>query len=448
MISAEDIADLKKTDEVWLVLIRRVRGYVESNKGKMKRPYLLILYEIAPNTILRSQEVLYDHLGRFPKPEKVYNFLVQTMRETLEQNNNQPPHRPSVVIFTSKRIYSALLKNISEVLRVTPKYWTEEENQGFGDDFVVRYSKKLVEKMSFGESTASNKPGLLTIPDVTPNFVGELFKAGSAFYKTAIWRRLKQNQVFTISWKKETRFFLVTGNNFLESGFMMEANWDEVKSLLSTHKRINTDLRFNALFFVTEIAVPFDDLDAQERYGWEISAPLPPEPKKEEPEKEPTEGAEGDKPAEKKKSEEPENWPLPVTFATLPPDVEDIRRPNAVDLSWMEVATRVITAFANENPTVPDKIIYKQDVIFSASGKATIRYSFCPSPLEWTELEKYIEQEKKRHVAPVCKKCGKIEEEGSPLKICGQCKQKLYCSRECQSADWGSHKLNCRKPQA
>jgi len=150
---------------------------------------------------------------------------------------------------------------------------------------------------------------------------------------------------------------------------------------------------------VSEIVVPFDDLDAQERYGWEVSAPLPSEPKVEQPkEKEPTEESEADIPVtpQKKKSDDPENWPLPVTFATLPPDIEDIQRPSAANLAWMELATRVITAFANEYSTIPDKSVFKQDSFFTASGKATVRYSFSPSPSEWAELEKYIEGEKKK----------------------------------------------------
>jgi len=49
----------------------------------------------------------------------------------------------------------------------------------------------------------------------------------------------------------------------------------------------------------------------------------------------------------------------------------------------------------------------------------------------------------------VCIKCGKSQTELShPLKFCAKCKQGSYCSRECQTADWKSHKKNCGKVES
>ena len=40
-----------------------------------------------------------------------------------------------------------------------------------------------------------------------------------------------------------------------------------------------------------------------------------------------------------------------------------------------------------------------------------------------------------------CSKCG-LEKES--LKACSQCLKQGYCSKDCQKADWSSHKLVCR----
>ncbi|OSD02201.1 hypothetical protein PYCCODRAFT_1411047 [Trametes coccinea BRFM310] len=40
-----------------------------------------------------------------------------------------------------------------------------------------------------------------------------------------------------------------------------------------------------------------------------------------------------------------------------------------------------------------------------------------------------------------CKKCGKVGK--GILKSCGGCKEVFYCSKECQKADWASHKIDC-----
>ncbi|KAK7483873.1 hypothetical protein BaRGS_00024890 [Batillaria attramentaria] len=41
-----------------------------------------------------------------------------------------------------------------------------------------------------------------------------------------------------------------------------------------------------------------------------------------------------------------------------------------------------------------------------------------------------------------CQKCKKTAPE---MKKCGRCKEVTYCSRDCQRADWRSHKVNCRQ---
>jgi MYND finger len=48
--------------------------------------------------------------------------------------------------------------------------------------------------------------------------------------------------------------------------------------------------------------------------------------------------------------------------------------------------------------------------------------------------------------AEVCVKCKKSPASLSrPLKRCAKCKGALYCSRECQTADWKTHKKVCNK---
>lgn len=42
-----------------------------------------------------------------------------------------------------------------------------------------------------------------------------------------------------------------------------------------------------------------------------------------------------------------------------------------------------------------------------------------------------------------CAHCGRRE---MVLKVCGRCKQGLYCSRECQAGHWREHKTSCKDP--
>ncbi|KAB8209300.1 hypothetical protein BDV34DRAFT_232543 [Aspergillus parasiticus] len=49
------------------------------------------------------------------------------------------------------------------------------------------------------------------------------------------------------------------------------------------------------------------------------------------------------------------------------------------------------------------------------------------------------------NTAAVCKVCAKESSNDTTLKRCAKCKTQWYCSRECQKADWKTHKKTCGK---
>jgi len=461
----QEVLDLKQTNEVWLLLLRRVRGYVDDD-GKLVRPYLLLLYEIAPNTIRRDVELVMKNVGYFPSPNKAMKVLVGAMKRALDSADfKQPPHRPSTIIFTSKYLYHHLQRRILNELEINVKLWTEEENQGFGDDFVVEYSKKLVAKQGFGKG--NEKAGLLSIEGANPEMVGGFYKATTNLFKSDPWsifakhnlnsdeisedkdKEEKQNRrfapyVFVIRWEYELRFFhlfLQTGTR--EPGILMEKDWDHIFSIITKGQRSQDEENrpktkpwedcYRALFFTKEECIPFDDLEAIERYEW----PLP-------------FGKLGVKP-------EPNvpNWlPHPVCFDISPPNPEQMYLPQRRDLNWFEVASFALSEFTN---------LFKKGNISTENG---VSFSVLPISIRqkshtikigaWkyqtkdnntiNDIREYIESELKQAKAPACKIC--LKKEGldiKELKRCGNCKIKLYCSQACQLAHWKVHKEECNK---
>lgn len=63
------------------------------------------------------------------------------------------------------------------------------------------------------------------------------------------------------------------------------------------------------------------------------------------------------------------------------------------------------------------------------------------------ELAEEFEKQDLTHnkpIVPTCTSCKKAQDDlPLPLKCCAKCKQDLYCSRECQKADWKRHKKTC-----
>ncbi|KAI9338834.1 hypothetical protein BDR26DRAFT_919345 [Obelidium mucronatum] len=74
----------------------------------------------------------------------------------------------------------------------------------------------------------------------------------------------------------------------------------------------------------------------------------------------------------------------------------------------------------------------------SSNSNKVFRYSYL-SPIG------EIPPNKMDKIVPgVCNSCGKTDS-GTNLKRCSSCQAAKYCSKECQKADWKSHKLVCKK---
>jgi hypothetical protein len=105
-----DIHDMPWSDEVWLLLVRKARGFLE-DEGKQHRPYLVLLYTIAPTTDLLEKDFIVDPLGEFPKTSHILEMIEKEIKNKERRN---PPRKPKSVIFTSPRLYKELLKPLQE----------------------------------------------------------------------------------------------------------------------------------------------------------------------------------------------------------------------------------------------------------------------------------------------------------------------------------------------
>jgi len=427
---------LPQGDEVWLFLVRKANGFLEDSKGRNVRPYMILLFEIAPKTELYRQEVLTDDIGVFPTKDFVWSVLEETMK-TDRTAFNQPAHRPKSVIFTSEKLYKELAKPLW-VNGIYIKLWTEQENQGFGDEYVKLYSTKLREKQALSYKTSSLKPSILSILK-SKDKLKTFFEATAKLFKEAPWKIWNNpTELFIISWPEAgTRvfFYYPVKNEDIRIG--IETSPQELEHLFKTGERAtleesNPNAYHRCLFYTDEFSLPFDDLYDIETQSLPIGA---------------------------NPEETPFCYPFPIAFRK---DMANFFRPPINDLEWMEVASHALAEFTADykqgkfepKDGVVKKISYRVP-IYNRHTELFVTWvsqtSFSVLNEVWNEvsvpevqfqLKEPIKLVGTEHDPNACRVCKSTQE---ALKKCGRCKQKLYCSRECQSKDWPIHQKICVK---
>jgi len=260
---------------------------------------------------------------------------------------------------------------------------------------------------------------------------------------------MEQNSLLTTVYnhvgERNSFFFVVSGAGNQEEGIGMEGTWNDVRRLIENGPKENLEKHnYCALLFVIEESMPFPDLEAQERYGWELARNNQNLQKN-------SSSSSSSSSSNELDTKSSNYYPYPICFPTLPPKIEEMYRPTRRELFWLELALKIICNFSKTLTRNTAEINNGQPMFESNvpvqlhSGKTIVNYSHWPIHDHWNEMEKYLEKEKEKFNALSCKVCHKVEDGVSIiLKKCGACKAKLYCSRECQASDWKNHKTQCQ----
>lgn len=159
-------------------------------------------------------------------------------------------------------------------------------------------------------------PGLLNQRGVSPEMVGSLFSAARAFYQVEPWTQLSNSDILAIQVRpqKQPYFVIVMGQGGEEFGLSVYKNWKQVEEFftaLHPFAPLPPGER-HAFMFNKPPFVSIDDLDAIEKYGWELPEPF--------------------------------LIPTPSIYMT-----RKIKRPDAAMLRWYEAALRAIPNFVADH---------------------------------------------------------------------------------------------------
>ena len=289
-----------QSNDTWYFAARKLRYWVALEGKEPVRPYIMI-------TLNLDQGIIQDiTIGAEPDFTVVHDHLISAMLHS-PKGGKIKPHRPAGVLFEDKLLMHALAPALQQ-MDIDSKYQPQSE-------MVDEIIQELQAQMNDGEPET---PGLLTHRQVGPHLVRGFFQAAADFYRSAPWIQLSNDEVLSIqqSPRQDPYYIIVMGQGGVEYGLALYKRWEDLERQFLPHDHPDEILPptgLHSLFFNDITEVPFDDLDAIEKYNWEIAG----------------QGA----------------YPVPLIF--LPS--KEVQRPSRDELLWYEAALRAIPIFVRDH---------------------------------------------------------------------------------------------------
>jgi len=297
-LSSRQPQDLPQRDEMWHALVFRMHTWITEPGKKPARPFGLMILNFSDGKIMGMD------IAEAPTPEWIRATLFKAI--TKPGPGNQP-HRPQTLTFPDPALAAALASPLSEIgVDCQPMDTPDEVYEIVAD----------LEGHMRGDRP--DVTGLLSVEGVTPEIVGDLFAAAAEFYRAAPWVRLVNVQALAVQLptEAEPRFVSVMGNAGLEYGLSVSLTWADFRRLASGAGDQPMDVipseGIRSLLFNSITQVPFDDLDAVEKYHWPVV--------------------------------NEQAYPMPIIFEPR----TGVLRPGRQDLLWYQAALRAIPIFVRD----------------------------------------------------------------------------------------------------
>ncbi|MDO9545644.1 MAG: tetratricopeptide repeat protein [Pelolinea sp.] len=285
---------------VWYCALRKLRAWIEDEKNddEYYRPWMLVVISSPSGFILSSKL-----FSKQPTPKELLECLLDLMGQPIDSGLKMPP--PKEIHFDDKRLADSLSPTLL-VNHIAVKY---KPNHHLSADIFKEFTLKISPK-------ETQIPGLLTQPKVTRKMVAMLFEAACIYYRSRPWDFIGDESLLVIKvGDQPTSYYAnVLGCQGVEYGLGVYTNWEQVEKFYSMAKsgEVDKNQEHHLFSFCSPPYVSFDDLDAIEKYGWEMPAP--------------------------------NLFPTPFFFTR-----KAVKRPNADMLCWYEAALRAIPLFVSQN---------------------------------------------------------------------------------------------------
>ncbi|MEJ2351818.1 MAG: hypothetical protein P8Y03_18685, partial [Anaerolineales bacterium] len=296
-ISQKKLLGLPQSTETWYLAVRQLRTWVAPEGEQPERPFLTITVNADTGGIHGFA------LGEKPAPSQAKQSLFEAMARPPKELDVEP-HRPARIFFEDRELYKAIAPAL-QAAGIETKYRGHSE---MIDELVAHLEAGMREG-------APEVPGLLSQREVSPKIVSKFFAAAADFYRAAPWVQLSNDDLLAVRVGDQEKpyFVIVMGQGGVEYGLALYLDWAQVLQFFQPHDHaleVVPEEGAHSLQFESITGVPFDDLEAIERYSWEIAGP--------------------------------QAYPVPLVF--VPPDA--VKRPDGGEILWYTAALQAIPAFA------------------------------------------------------------------------------------------------------
>jgi tetratricopeptide (TPR) repeat protein len=299
--TVESLLKLPQSTDTWYLGSRQLRLWIAPEDQDPYRPYLLLLFNLDQGLIINSQII-----EQVPTQVELEKFIAASMRKKQEDTGIHP-QRPAYLFFENNKMMQELRLALNAV-EVQVKYRPQTE---LLSDIV----RSLEQHMRQDEPEI---PGLLSIPGIKPKEIAAMFEAAALFYKAAPWVSLTNDDVLAVRVppQSEPWYITVMGQGGVEYGLALYKTWEDVKLTYLPKDRPDEWVPpsgANSFLFNPPTYVPYDDLDAIQKYEWEVV--------------------------------DYQAIPSPMIF--IPPD--RVERPKRDEILWYEAVLRAIPVFEKEH---------------------------------------------------------------------------------------------------
>ncbi|OQX65304.1 MAG: hypothetical protein B5M51_01105 [Anaerolinea sp. 4484_236] len=253
--SINKVRNLKQKDETWQIAIFRARTWIETKQGNIYRPWQVMVLEGRLLTI--RQESFPEHPTTHDISETLFKAMWRPMFGTGRKR------RPKTILFDD----AELEKELSPILE---GIGIKSQRHNHLPDVHANY--KAINSILKRDTELI--PSLLSIPKVTIPLLEKVFKAAANYYRVAPWEKIPYEFGLEINYPIDApaRYAVVVG---VEGTVFGLAIYNNLKDFRTSREIVGTeesppDYPFLSFSYENGTYLSFDDLDAIDKYGWDI----------------------------------------------------------------------------------------------------------------------------------------------------------------------------------